>query len=132
MNLDLGVPHGCRHVAHHGYIDSYVRWSELIEHQWQRIEEPRYSDVYGVAGMSDRVGIVKRRDSIVDLKTGGVQKWHPLQFALYDLIYDDVPPRARERIGVYLRNDGRVAQMLRFNDPSDYDRALWAVRKATA
>jgi len=131
MNLDLGVAHGCRHSAHHGFIESYVRWKELIAHQWDRIEEPGYSDAYGIAGIADRVGTVKGCPALVDLKTGGVQPWHPLQFALYDLIYDDVPPRVRRRIGLYLREDGRTAHMLPFNDPSDHDRALWAVRRAT-
>lgn len=131
MNIDLGVSHNCTHEEHHGYIESYVLWRSMIDHQWDRVEEPKYTDAYGVAGMADRVGIVKGKPAILDLKTGGIQKWHPLQFALYDLIYDDVPPRVRERIGLYLRKDGRIAQMLRFNDPSDHDRALWAVRKAT-
>lgn len=132
MNIDLGVDHGCKHPEHHGYIYSYKLWKTYIDHAWDRIEEPAYSDAYGVAGTADRVGIVKGRPAICDLKTSGVKKWHPLQFALYDLIYDDLPPRVRERIGIYLREDGRVAQMLRFNDPSDHDRALHAVRKATA
>jgi hypothetical protein len=131
-NLDLGVPHGCRHVAHHGYIESYQRWTEIIDHDWERIEEPDYSDDYGIAGMADRVGSVKGHPALVDLKTGGIQRWHPLQFALYDLIYNDLPPRVRHRIGLYLTKDGRVARMLRFQDPSDYDRALLAVRKAAA
>jgi hypothetical protein len=107
-----------------GYVESYLRWRELMRPRWTLLEVPRYSKRYRVAGTADRLGIIMGVPVLVDFKTGPKQKWHPFQLAMYDLIYDELPPMVRRRFGVYLRADGRIAQHHEYRERSDYDHAV--------
>jgi hypothetical protein len=107
-----------------GYLTSYIRWCEAMEPVWTSIETPSYSPRYQTAGTADRVGTINGRPVVLDLKSGGKASWHGVQVAFYDLIYDDLPPRQRRRIVLYLRSNGRMAQSVEFSSPYDYTQAL--------
>lgn len=128
LDFDLYGEHGER--EHEGYVDSYRHWLEVMRPKWVTLEQPRYSKRYKVAGTADRLGSIGGYQVIVDLKTGAREKWHPFQLALYDLIYDELPPGVRRRMGLYVKADGRIAQHIDYRDPSDYDQAL-AILAAT-
>ena len=111
--------------AHGGYLTSYIKWCDAIQPIWTSIETPRYSAKYGTAGTADRVGTFANGQPLVlDLKSGGRASWHSVQLALYDLLHDDLPPRKRRRIVLYLRANGRMAQSVEFASPYDYTLAL--------
>jgi len=107
-----------------GFLTSYIKWCEAMEPVWTSIETPSYSPRYETAGTADRVGTINGRPVVLDLKTGGKASWHGIQVAFYDLIYDDLPPRQRRRIVLYLRSNGRMAQSVEFSSPYDYTQAL--------
>ena len=95
-----------------GFLTSYIKWCEAMEPVWTSIETPQYSPRYQTAGTADRVGTINGRPVVLDLKTGrgGKASWHGIQVAFYDLIHDDLPPRQRRRIVLYLRSNGQMAQ----------------------
>jgi hypothetical protein len=110
---------------HGGYLTSYIKWCDAIQPIWTSIETPRYSAKHGTAGTADRVGtFADGQPLVLDLKSGGRAGWHSVQLAFYDLLHDDLPPRTRRRIVLYLRANGRMAQSVEFSSPYDYTVAL--------
>jgi len=106
------------------YLDSYAQWRTLVAPIWTSMEEPRHSERYDLAGTADRLGSINGKPVIVDFKTGAAASWHGLQLALYDLLYDDLPPMIRRRIVVHLRKDGRVPQTVEYSSHADYSTAF--------
>ena len=106
------------------YLDSYAQWRTLVAPIWTSMEEPRHSERYDLAGTADRLGTINGKPVIVDFKTGAVASWHGLQLALYDLLYDDLPPMIRRRIVVHLKKDGRVPQTVEYSSQADYSAAF--------
>ena len=131
LELDLDSFDGSEFEEDALLVQSYKRWRDLVNPIWTSIEEARYSAIYDYCGAADRVGYDgMKRPLVADLKTGQPAKWHPLQLALYDLLHDDMPPRIRRRVCIYLQKDGTRAKGVEFKDPTDYDRALQLLRKA--
>ena len=112
-----------------GFLDSYTFWHKMMRPTWSHIEQPQYSVTHDTAGTADRVGTMNGQTLIVDLKTGSPASWHGLQLAMYDLLYDDVPPQQRRRLALYLRKDGRLAQSVEYLDPADYTLALALMKR---
>lgn len=108
----------------HGYLDSYAAWRAMVLPVWTVLETPHYSATYDTAGTADRIGLLQDKPVVLDFKTGRPTDWHGIQLALYDLIYDDLPPRQRRRLALYLRPDGRMAQSIEYHAPADYQIAL--------
>ena len=110
---------------HGGYLTSYIKWCDAVQPIWTSIETPRYSAQYGTAGTADRVGtFADGKPLVLDIKSGGKANYHGVQVAFYDLLHDDLPPRQRRRIVLYLRANGRMAQSVEFSSPYDYAVAL--------
>jgi len=115
-----------------GFLTSYIKWCEAMEPVWTSIETPSYSPRYQTAGTADRIGTINGKPVVVDLKTGSRNdKYHGIQVAFYDLIHDDLPPRQRRRIVLYLRSNGRMAQSVEFSSPYDYTQALALIANQT-
>lgn len=131
LQIDLDAFGGDAYEDDAGYIESYLKWRAMVLPRWTALEEPRYSDRYWFCGTPDRVGFDGRgRPLILDFKTGGKERWHAMQLALYDILCDDLPPRQRRRVTLYLKADGRIAQGVQYSDPTDYDRALGLLKAA--
>jgi hypothetical protein len=107
-----------------GYLRSYARWRDAMRPQWTSLEQPHYSPVYDMAGTTDRLGTLDGVPVVADLKTGAPASWHGIQLAMYDLLYDVVPPRQRRRLAVHLAPDGRMAQTVEYHGAGDYLHAL--------
>jgi hypothetical protein len=125
--LDLDLGNNIRmDINEAPYVDSYSRWRDLMQPVWTSMEEPKLSERYDLAGTADRLGTINGKPVIVDFKTGGVGSngWHGLQLALYDLLYDDLPPMIRRRIVLHLRKDGRLPQAVEYHAENDYSTAL--------
>ena len=106
------------------YLDSYEKWRVLIRPVWTSLEEPKHSERYDFAGTADRLGTINGQPVIIDFKTGAAASWHGLQLALYDILYDDLPPMIRRRIVLHLRKDGRIPQAVEYHDHADYSTAF--------
>lgn len=114
-----------------GYVESYLKWRHATNARWTSLEEARYSKRYRYCGIADRVGFDSRgRPLILDFKTGGPMKWHPIQLALYDILHDDMPWGIRRRVGLYLKKDGAMAVAKEYTDRNDYSVALELTKHA--
>lgn len=69
--------------------------------RWTRLEQPRVSPA-GFGGTADRLGRIDGLEAILDIKSGARADWHAWQTAGYDLLHDDLPPRIRRRVALYL------------------------------
>ena len=114
-----------------GFLTSYIKWCDAMEPVWTSIETRQYSPRYQTAGTADRVGTINGKPVVVDMKTGGKAHHHGVQVAFYDLIHDDLPPRQRRRIVLYLRANGRMAQSVEFSSPYDYTQAVSLIATQT-
>ena len=131
LDLDLGNDISMEHDEAL-YLDSYSNWRDLTQPVWTSMEEPKLSERYNLAGTADRLGWISGRPVIVDFKTGGPASWHGLQLALYDLLYDDLPPMIRRRLVLHLRKDGRLPQVVEYADQSDYSTAFNLIKNRSA
>jgi hypothetical protein len=87
-----------------GYLDAYVKWHRECGLKPDWIETPIRAvrgQVY--AGTPDRIMVVRPR-SLLDIKTGQFQPWHPIQCAAYVNMLED--PWSYSRFGLYLRSNG--------------------------
>jgi|GEM_PF-2031217 len=113
------------HQTERGYVDSYVAWLSLTAPAWSHVETPHYSHILNVAGTADRIGTIGGVPVVLDLKTGAAAGWHGVQLACYDLLYRQKtsdPPR--QRIGLYLQRNGRIAHSRTYAANADYTVAL--------
>jgi len=114
-----------------GYIESYLKWRHLVAPRWTSLEEPRYSARWKYCGIADRIGFDgKGRPVVLDFKTGGPQKWHAIQLALYDMLHSDMPWGIRRRVGLYLHKDGSIATSKEYADRNDYSKAIELTKHA--
>lgn len=92
-----------------GYLEAYKRFRADFsmweyEHMEVRIEN------YLFRGTPDRVYVLKgfvpglsKEYGVIDIKTGGPLKWHPLQLAAYAELVGALPSLCRD---LYIREDG--------------------------
>jgi hypothetical protein len=76
------------------------------------------SGARGVAGTVDRTGLLSGQAAILDLKTGGRERWHELQTGAYASLIreaDGTPYHKLTRGCVYLSADGRYRLELHEN-----------------
>lgn len=105
-----------------GYLKAWREFRRAVPCAWTELEQPRLARGYGFAGTPDRIGTLRGRPAVVEIKTGGAADWHPLQTAAQELLLGGVPGQ-RIRRAVYLAADGRFT-VRRHEDPTDYLRFL--------
>jgi hypothetical protein len=86
-------------VPYLGAWKAFLRESkaEIID-----IEKRVVNEVYRYAGTLDRIAIVAKRLTVIDIKTGSPEPSHQLQTAGYARCL----PESVQRLAVYLRDDG--------------------------
>lgn len=87
--------------------EAWEKWRDKFVKEIVDIEKVVWSDVYGVAGTTDRAVIMKGDEdvSIVDIKTGGLWETVGVQLAGYMVMYNErggAKGPARRRIAVQL------------------------------
>ncbi len=82
------------------YLDQWIRFkAEYKIEQFDIIEQPLYSKVWGFAGIPDRVF----SNSLPDIKTGGKMVSHKIQTAFYQiLVEENYKIKIKNRYSVYL------------------------------
>lgn len=112
-------------------IIGYVRaWqSFLLESGSQilNVERQLYSPDYGFAGTVDRVLNWRGARTVVDIKTGGAEKWHRLQTAAYQIL----DGYATARACVHVREDGKFRVELHPMKDAATDRARFLAALTT-
>jgi hypothetical protein len=71
------------------WLNGYKRFLEAYQPRWELIEYPMVSKLWGFAGAPDRVGIVRSRNAVVDLKSGSEIPANELQTAAYQVLYEE-------------------------------------------
>jgi hypothetical protein len=95
-------------AAFESYVDAYRRFVTEARPVWHGIEQPVADGCLGYAGTLDRWGTLQGEPVVVDLKTGTVPPWAPLQLVAYARL-DLGEPRVwrRRRLVVQLLPTGR-------------------------
>lgn len=104
---------------------AYLRESALVA---LNVERPLADPVRGIAGKPDVIGLVGSRCTVIDWKTGGHERWHGLQLAIYEHLarVNGLVDGLLDRVAVYLRDDGTY-QTHRFTDRNDWHIAQAAI-----
>lgn len=88
------------------YINTYRKFLKEFNPQWELIETPLISNVWGFAGTPDRVGLIKGIRWGIDLKTGSPHPSHELQTAGYDVLTEEnLKIKTKKRASLYLTPD---------------------------
>lgn len=109
-DLDLGAIEdvaACDAPRYKGWVLAYVAFLARVRPEWEQIEVARVHPTQRWGGRPDRVGKVWGVEAIVEIKSGGPEKWHGLQTTLHDLLMPDLPAGVRKRYGLYLKRTGR-------------------------
>jgi hypothetical protein len=91
------------------YLDAYQRFLADAKPVWAGIETPAADLALGYAGTIDRWGTLQGDVVVIDLKTGTVPPWAPLQLVAYARLALDGRAIRRRRIVVQLLPTGRYS-----------------------
>lgn len=92
------------------YLLSYVDAMKVIPHCWDAIEEPTVHPSFRFGGRPDRVGRIYTTLGVLEVKTGLVEKAHPIQTALQAILVAPklgIPPEIIDRFCLYVKPTGR-------------------------
>lgn len=87
---------------------------EIIE---DGIEKIVYSEKLRYAGRIDRLGIVKNKLTIIDIKSGQKNPVFALQLAGYGIALNEMGTKAKSRMTVYLKPEGYKVE--EYKNPAD-------------
>ena len=108
--LDRGEEIAALEASVAPYLEAYRRFIHDVRPLWHGVEQPVADLALGYAGTLDRWGTLQGEPVVVDLKTGTVPPWAPLQLVAYARL-DLGEPRVarRRRIVVQLLPTGRYS-----------------------
>lgn len=114
-----------------GRVKSYVEFRKDTGFEPDLIEFVTFSEELGVAGTIDRTGTFPGDPAnwVIDLKGGAEADWHAYQTAGYTLM--EFPHNSGEvkRAALYLRDDGKRAQLRVHSNANDFAKFLEAVHE---
>jgi hypothetical protein len=92
------------------YLEAYRRFRHDARPVWHGLEQSVADYALGYAGTLDRWGTLQGEPVVVDLKTGVIPAWAPLQLVAYArLDLGDCSVARRRRLVIQLRPTGRYA-----------------------
>lgn len=106
------------------YLEAYKKFLKETRFEVLAIEQQVESEILGISGRIDRIGLLNDRRCILDIKTTSVPDWTAIQTALYALCLDQF--YLVDRYGLALRNNGTY-RLDKFQNQSDKPVALAAV-----
>ncbi len=92
-----------------GYLEAARRFLADSKSRVVAVERNLADPLRGIAGTPDLMGYVFDKPAVVDWKSGGKERWHRYQLAIYeDLMRTNtvLPEPLLKRFAVYLREDG--------------------------
>lgn len=105
------------------YLDGYKRFMDHYKPEWQLIEVPLVSKVWGFATTPDRFGIINKKTASIDLKTGTEEPHHEIQSGFHQIVIEEnLKVKVKERYTlILLPNDFRL---ILHKNPSDKSIAI--------
>ena len=100
-----------------GYLDSYIKYLALYNPFYYQIEQIQYSEKYDYCGTPDRIGFIKKRLVIIDIKSGVPTKTDGIQLYGYQLLQDK--PEKYMLYDLYLNKNGDMPKLVLQNKPID-------------
>lgn len=101
-----------------GYLDSYRLFLKTTRFAVIGYEEPIFDDAF--ATIPDIWGVLNGVQCLIELKSGPIPKWAALQTALQArALWTDKKFRAYKRFGLKLCKDGRMSNLLPFENRGD-------------
>ena len=91
------------------YLNSWIKFKKDFDFVVEDIEEVYYHPLYKSIGRVDRVGTIKSKKVLLDIKSGVKYKTHAIQTAGYKILHDYGKPKSeqiKERYTVYLSETG--------------------------
>ena len=122
------------------YLSAYKMFAAIERPINLAIEVALVHPHFRYGGRIDRQVRMRKRTGVLEIKTGGVERWHMLQTALQAMLQSEetgIPAETLGRWVVYLRKVGKLGTQGRFSleehrDPADFaevrqilDKVLW-------
>ena len=113
------------------YLSAYKLFAAIERPVMLAIEVPAVHSVFRFGGRIDRQVRMRKRIGLLEIKTGGTERWHMLQTALQAMLQSEetgIPAETLGRWVVYLRKLGKTNSRGRFaleehRDPADFAEA---------
>lgn len=103
-----------------GYVESWRKRLVQLGAEVLDIERLMADHTYLFGGRPDRRVIIKGRQWVLDIKSGGAEYWHAYQDGAYARLYAaNGEPGPFRRAGVYLKADGSLADFIEHDNPFD-------------
>ena len=112
---------GTLHPDLHGYVKSGLRLVDHIKPKLVRFETPLHHPTLRFAGTSDMEWTVGNWSYIIDWKSGKAPAVTRYQTAAYAMLAEDGQKRLWKRAAVELQEDGTIANLVRYDDQSDFN-----------
>lgn len=128
-------PTQCR-SNYHGWLLAHVAAMKIVRPTWTHVEEPFVCGKLKFGGRPDRLGLVYRLRSTVEVKSGAIEKCHQIQTALQAILAAaeagfDLPAEHWNRLALYLQHNGRF-RLEQHTDRRDFDEAYRVIKRCTA
>jgi len=131
-SYDLGALDVARCVSpFRGYLLGYVNFVQLMKPTFLTIEEPTVHPGYRFGGRIDRTCLMHGLKTILEIKSGGIEKSHRIQTALQAILEtanDPLPARDWQRLCLYVQPNGRAKLEPPHEDPRDFDKAYEIIK----
>lgn len=108
-----------------GYLLAYQAAMSRLQLEVLEVEEPQMHPVYRYGGRSDLVGRLWGLLSVIETKSGGKERWHPIQTALQAMLTAHrygLKPHQVGRYALYIQETGRYS-LERHVNPGDFNKA---------
>lgn len=109
-----------------GYVNAWRKFKEETGFVVENIERIVFNKRLRYAGTLDRIGVLNGRRTVLDIKTGAVQKGVALQVEGYREALNVEDWYRYDRHGIHVRQDGTY-RLTKFDDPSDATALGYAV-----
>lgn len=103
-----------------GYVESWRKFKERKKVEILEIERPMYHPTWSYAGTPDRLIMLDKHPTVIDIKSGPFEFWHVYQVAAYEMLYafERKFPEFR-RASVHLKEDGSLPDCQPHHDTDD-------------
>jgi len=114
-----------------GYLLAHVDATRALRPTWHHVEEAFMHPTLGFGGRPDRAGIVWKRRTVLDGKSGPAAKSHQLQTALQAILMaaqqPGILPEQYQRLALYWQKNGKY-KIVEHVSLRDFDRAREIIR----